>query len=481
MSIYAQKARYYMHIPNKQDVPVATMSLGIGEHKVILQSVNENLSKAINNYNVTEFRQAFPNAVTDWLREVYYVECDSINTNSKTSLSKTVLSQFKENIPLIEELGEPISTEGGIYTPIDPQYNSNAGHRANLELIRAPEAWEITRRYPKIEVAVHDTYFQNNEDLIYTNVIQNVQQGGNNVHGGFVAGCLGATNNNNKGIASLGGFNTNLVVSTKNWCSDNGVLELARAGYKVINCSWINSLTYSSIVNAVYKEIRDIHNTVVVFGAGNGQKHGGATTKTYPASYEYVLSVTSVGHYNNIGHSNNKNWKDVHEWIIGDELSSHHHNDAIDICAPGYDVLSTMGSDYSESDGTSFAAPQVAAAAALIRVVNPALTAKQVIDILKSTADASIYNIPQNSKYIGKLGTGRLDAYEAVKKACSVDLASKTFSNETYSGCIIGIKNSTIPANKTLTLNVTKEVNFDGTFSIATGGTLNVIYSGIPL
>ena len=455
--INAQKAKYFIHIPNKKDVPFAIKTLGKNDNLVVLQSnKNHTLAQRFNQYNVTEFRQAFPDAVTDWLREVYYVECDSINIQVNTPLEKMILSQFKEYIPLIEKIEMPVYVGEG-YTPNDPKYNNNSNHRACLQLIHAPEAWEIVKRYPKVDVAVIDGNFVFNEDVHYKSVKNGI---GNEPHGTFVAGCIGATNDNNKGIASLGGFNTNLVATAHN--GETQVLELAKAGYRVINCSWTTG--YSKTFAAMYKEARDVYNTVVVCAAGNGFEWGyNPSEKKYPASYPTVLSVTSVGHKYNIGHQGNSNWKDVHDRIIGSELKTHQHNDAVDICAPGYEVLSTMRSGYSESTGTSFAAPQVAAAAALVMVVNPSLTAKQVIDIIKSTADASIYNIPQNRKYIGKLGTGRLDAYAAVKKACSVDLNNKTFSNEAYSGCIINIKNSKIPANRTLTLNITKEVNLEGT------------------
>lgn len=481
--INAQKAKYYVHIPNKKDVPFAIKTLGKNDNLVVLQSnKNHTLAQSLNQYNVTEFRQAFPDAVTDWLREVYYVECDSINIQTNISLTKMIALQSKHQIPLVVKLLREPTPTGEIYTPNDPKYNSDERHRAHLKLIHAPETWEIVRRYPKIDVAVHDCYFAQNEDLSYKRIIENNHQPGDNgVHGAFVAGCLGATTNNNKGIASLGGLNTNLIISTKRWARDDEVLQLAKSGYRVINCSWVNSSFPDPVTEALYKEIRDVYNTVVVCGAGNGyETHGlNPSVKYYPASYPTVLSVTSVGHKYNIGHQGNSNWKDVHDRIIGSELKTHQHNDAVDICAPGYEVLSTMGSGYSESNGTSFAAPQVATTAALVMVVNPSLTAKQVIDIIKSTADASIYNIPQNRKYIGKLGTGRLDAYAAVKKACSVDLNNKTFSNEAYSGCIINIKNSKIPANRTLTLNITKEVNFEGTFAIDHGGKLDIKYTGL--
>ena len=65
------------------------------------------------------------------------------------------------------------------------------------------------------------------------------------------------------------------------------------------------------------KEIRDIWNAVVVFGAGNSVGYTGSLSeKLYPASYSSVLSVTSVGHTNDIGYSvpgyGPVLWKDCH-------------------------------------------------------------------------------------------------------------------------------------------------------------------------
>lgn len=478
--IYAQKSKYYIYIPKKQDVPVAIHRLGANSSRVLLQSKNsQSLVHCLNRYNITNFEQAFPGAITDWLRDVYYIECDSVDRKTNSPLEKMITSQLKEQIPLAVKLNSPISTGG--YVPNDPMYKDSINHREQMNLIHAPEAWEIVRRYPKIDVVINDIYFQKNEDLYYKGIIENIPQfEDNTVHGGFVAGCLGATTNNGKGITSLGGFNVNLIVSTKDWGEDREVLRLARLGYRVINCSWTNDSRPNKVSEAVYKEIRDIHNTVVVFGAGNGKEtNSDPNEKLYPASYPTVLSVTSIGHKYNVGHVGRNNWKDVHDRVIGSIEKTHQHNEAVDICAPGYEVLSTMGPGYQESSGTSFAAPQVAATAALIMVVNPSLTARQVIDIIKSTADASIYNIPENRQYIGKLGTGRLDAYAAVKKACSVQLDSRMFSNETYSGCIVSIRNSRISANRTLVLNVTKEINFEGSFAIDAGGRLDVKYTGL--
>src|SRR5207247_2451269 len=78
-----------------------------------------------------------------------------------------------------------------------------------------------------------------------------------------------------------------------------------------------------------------------------------------------------------------------------------------DLSAPGQDILSTLprrltasrptcadqgysdcgSDDYVHASGTSFSAPQVSAAAALLRAIEPALTADQVSALLERTAD----------------------------------------------------------------------------------------------
>jgi subtilisin family serine protease len=110
------------------------------------------------------------------------------------------------------------------------------------------------------------------------------------------------------------------------------------------------------------------------------------------------LSVTSVGHKYDYGDNGNHNWKDVHCLVVNDTTTSHHHNTAVDVCAPGYEVISTnywhnVAGYNSGKSGTSYAAPIVTGIAAMVRTVNPNLTAAQTMQIIKETADASIYDI----------------------------------------------------------------------------------------
>jgi PKD repeat protein len=91
----------------------------------------------------------------------------------------------------------------------------------------------------------------------------------------------------------------------------------------------------------------------------------------------------------------------------------------VDICAPGNNIYSTYHDHtdpntnyWASMSGTSMATPMAAGVAALIWSYNPTWTAAQVKSQLYSSAD----NIDAylSSKYIGKMGAGRINAYNAV-------------------------------------------------------------------
>lgn len=83
---------------------------------------------------------------------------------------------------------------------------------------------------------------------------------------------------------------------------------------------------------------------------------------------------------------------------------------ALDIMAPGVDILSTLpGNSYAAWDGTSMATPHVSAVIALMRSKNPAIGDNEIKDILYSTAK-DLGSPGWDSLY----GYGRVDAYNAV-------------------------------------------------------------------
>ena len=473
ISSFSQNASFYIQIEDNEIVPEVTKDEKSEFLKV--KAKKTDLDNLYKKYKIKKFEIAFPTAITPSLKNVYHIKC-----NDKR-LGEELKEKYKEKIPLLEYRGQGQLT----YTPND--YGLALG-QTNLDLINAKDAWDICKDISKIGIAITDTYFDlSHQDLNMTLV--GGSNSSNDLHGTFVAGCIAAITDNNLGLASVG-FNTPLFVSS-NWNDDNEVLRLAQAGYRVINCSWMDTCSFSTVQETLYNEIRNVWNAIVVFGAGNsGSLHCGNNNPSYPASYNSNIAVTSVGHINEVGTqgSPSNNWKDVHEEIIGDSLSAHKHHTTMDICAPGYNISTTdiIGSggastgNYASSWGTSFAAPQVSATLGLILSVNPCLSADEAVNILLDNADNSIYTIPENQRYIGRLGTGRLDVSAAVSAAA--ETATLYLQNQTLSGsqsinsnyAIHALGNVTIPSGANINLITRKEVSLTGPFEVATGAAFSI-------
>ncbi|GAA1089676.1 S8 family serine peptidase [Streptomyces javensis] len=106
---------------------------------------------------------------------------------------------------------------------------------------------------------------------------------------------------------------------------------------------------------------------VIVAGAGDNGKIG--NRPTYPAALPGVVAVVATD-------------KKGAVWT-----SSHHGGKTL-LAAPGVAILTTSGNnDYWTGDGTGFAAPWVAAGAALLRSEHPRWNANQVVQKLIDTAD----------------------------------------------------------------------------------------------
>jgi len=117
---------------------------------------------------------------------------------------------------------------------------------------------------------------------------------------------------------------------------------------------------------------------VVVAAAGNNSSH----RPFWPAAFKGVLAVAAY---------------QSSRVPIPAKFSN--HGAWVDVCAPGTDIVSTFATfptakgkahlfdGWAMWDGTSFAAPQVAAAAALVLAVRPDLRGDQVVALLERTAD----------------------------------------------------------------------------------------------
>lgn len=347
---------------------------------------------------------------------------------------------------------EPVYKVEPFVTPNDPSFTQ----QAYLNLIKAPQAWDITQGDESIVIAVIDTGgdldHPDLQDKLYLNAadpidgIDNDNDGftdnyrgwdfsgadlaligtpgfiGDNdpsinkanlfAHGTMVAGCAAASTNNALGIASTG-YNAKLLF-TKHFADNqadvgtgyssdlyDGILYAATHGAKIINCSW-GGYNQSTIAQDIINYVTFDLGCLVVAAAGNSNLEN----PIYPASYENVLSVGSTDindvrtYFSNFG-------KTVDIMATGDAIHTTYYNDA-----------------YVTDSGTSLSAPIVSGAAALVWTQNPTFTPLQVAEQLRVSSDASIYD--NNPAYLHKLGRGRLD----VLAALTVNSPSVRVSNQ---------------------------------------------------
>ncbi|WP_341718588.1 type VII secretion-associated serine protease mycosin [Micromonospora sp. FIMYZ51] len=165
------------------------------------------------------------------------------------------------------------------------------------------------------------------------------------------------------------------------WAVENGA--------DVLNLSVVLYADHPAVRAAVADAVaRDV---VVVAAAGN--LHGNGDPRPYPAAYDGVLGVGAVG-------------------ADGMRAAFSQAGSYLDLVAPGTDVLiAAPGRGHHQAEGTSYAAPFVAATAALLRQYRPELTATEVAARIVATTDPA----PD-----GGYGAGVLNPYRAVTEASGV-------------------------------------------------------------
>lgn len=369
-----------------------------------LSSNSRELNALIEQYNVTAFFKAVPASKNELLQSLYEIQCDCDENDLLSAVSK--LPAIFQN----PEIGPHYTT---LFTPDD--LNTVFPVDYALDLINASAAWDITFGDSSIEIAISDAgYYFDHPEFVNKTTFQSTGIGTSNIaHGTAVAVCAAGETNNGVGKSAIG-FNSSLQLYGMNY---NELLAASNNGAHVINASWASGCYYSSYGQMIVDEIY-ANGTVLVCAAGNGgtcsSNHGDLV---YPAAFDHVISVTSIGPNDN------------HERIPGDSMSTHQHNAMVDICAPGYDIaLSGSPTWYTYGSGTSFAAPIVAGTVGLMLAVNPCLNPDQVVDILKQSANTNVLAL--NPQYTGLLGAGRLDAAAAVQMALNYNSLSADIQQE---------------------------------------------------
>lgn len=369
-------------------IPAASSLSITGEGENLSTSSGE-FNTLIETYNVQSVAKAFPSSRSAGLQDVYEISCSC----DENDLLQAVA--LKHNLFVSPEIGPKYEA---LYTPND--YGTTTAADYALDLIKSQQAWSLTQGSADVIIGVTDTnYDPQHEELVSKYVYLTPGLTNSNItHGTAVAITAAGATDNGVGKSSIG-FNSSLQLRGMTY---NEILAASYSGARIINASWVSGCTFSQYAQDVITEVYN-NGSIVIASAGNGTTCGGANNFVYPASYEHVLSVTSVGPQNN------------HERFVGNALSAHQHNTAVDLCAPGYDVLiSGASGSYISGTGTSYAAAYVSGAAALILSVNPCLTPENLIFILKTSTD-DVYT--DNPAYEGLLGTGRLNVAAAVQLA----------------------------------------------------------------
>ena len=230
--------------------------------------------------------------------------------------------------------------------------------------IDAAFAWSLTTGEPGTKIAIVDsgidvTHEDLHDKVVASETFKGSPGGYDNVgHGTAVAGLAAALTNNGRGIAGVapnaslmnakvsddpsGATTCSVIADAIIWATDNGANVINVSSGGPAGCFHLNeAVNYAAS-----------HDVLVVAAAGNN----GDSTPNYPAAYSRVLAV---------GATDNADAR----WPL-----SSHGAGWVDLAAPGVDVVTTLpaypnsfgAEGYGEVQGTSFAAPLVTGAAALL-------------------------------------------------------------------------------------------------------------------
>lgn len=279
--------------------------------------------------------------------------------------------------------------------PDDPWYGSWEWY---LTKISAPSAWSTTTGSSSITIAIIDSGVDGTHEDLASKMVPGWNVYNNNSdtsdvvgHGTSVAGTAAAATNNGKGVASIawncrimpirvtdttGYLTWSNAASGLTWAADHGA-RVANISAEVSDSSTVRSA-------AQYFQSRG---GVVTCSAGN------EATFDPSADNPYILTVSATD-----GNDALCSWSNT--------------GNNVDLSAPGTAYTTYRGGGYGSASGTSIAAPVVAGVAALVLSVNPSLTASQVQDILKQSADDR-----GSPGWDPSYGWGRVNAARAVSLA----------------------------------------------------------------
>jgi hypothetical protein len=438
-------------------------------------TANSTFNSILSSYSVTYMGQAFPNAKNTIVSNTYEIRCNGCNIDNLINAIKTSLPTKFSRDRKIEILPNTMA-----YDPADYMWYLTTQNPTewlwHLKKIQADLAWNITIGSPSIRIGILDTEFDITHPDLQNKFVVNADPFTNiafdctpvNSHGTTVASFAAAETieqgqTGNSGQLASVGFKT-MIVGYNAW--NQNFLQKAFHASTVMNCDIITSSAggwspcpdLTGVDALVVQEILN-NGTTIIMPAGNGVNgtHNICTsvdpvnhTPWFPLSPVYdprIIIVTGVTKTDN-----------HYYFDTGlNQERTHSHFPMVDVAAPGHQLLGATQTDCGSNTwpytgwgagGTSFATPIVAGTASLMISVNQCMDPQDIEFILKTTTDP----IVDAASYPGMVGTGRINAYNAVQ------------TSQTY-GDVAAITGA-------ITWNTEKYVK--GTVNIESGGTLTI-------
>ncbi|WP_281883118.1 S8 family serine peptidase [Paenibacillus sp. YYML68] len=246
--------------------------------------------------------------------------------------------------------------------------------QTNLQQIRMEEAWETARGQAGVTIAIVDTGVQLSHPDLKPNLVPGVNlidpslpPEDDNGHGTNVAGIIGAVGNNDRGVAGMLWRTKLMPIKALEGDGAGDEQRLGEAiryavdhGAKIVVLS-LGLNKYSAYMSDIvrYAEEKEVLLVAATGNEGNRVK--------YPAAYSTVLAVGGVN-------------------AAGKADARSNSGLEVDVVAPWNVYTTAMGSTYEYKDGTSMAAPQVAAAAALLWEREPRLKPHDIRQRIRHTA-----------------------------------------------------------------------------------------------
>jgi subtilisin family serine protease len=346
---------------------------------------------------------------------------------------KKVISEYQD-LPEVE-IAEPEFKKTLLWVPNDSlfskqwHYNNTGqnGGTAGCD-IHLPQAWDIEKGNPNVVVAVIDGGIKYDHPDLAGNMWRS--RGYNFVnnnstivpffHSTHVAGTIAALTNNGIGVSGIAGgsgsgdgvrlMSCQVFTATSSGGFAQAFKYAADSGAAIAQNSW--GYTTVGVYEQAVLDAIDYFNEngggsvlgggITIFAAGNSNASG----QWYPGCYSGVIAVAATNNNDQKSYySNYDTWVGLS--APGGEMTS--NNDPRGVLST---YTSTPDTLYNYLQGTSMACPHVSGVAALVLSYAPGkLSPSDLKNILLSSTD----NInAKNPSYSGKLGTGRLNAYNAL-------------------------------------------------------------------